>query len=308
MAIRVAAIATGVAFQDTGSTTLSAGINSAVTSIGVASTTTFKQGGGIFRIDSELISYTGVSGGNTFTGCTRGMYSTTAAAHLISATVTEREIIKAVDMNDTFNAMYNNIAANPAFNLNSTLYTTYDDWEAYSLGNFAGSATWTAGTVVEGGSATGTLTVISSSLVTGTANKVLDVEAHWGGGGTGAAHITFNSLTMTAAKHIFIPVLYAMQSSNGYSMTCELSLDGVTYYTVMSFAGTGASSSNISIPSNILVVSLGSSTYDIYSGGNKIASAITAASPQLYFKVGTASSNSSARSDVYIGDVRRSTY
>ena len=59
--------------------TLSATINNSVTTIGVASATSYPTAGTI-QIGSELIDYTGKAG-NSFTGCTRGAHSTTAASH-----------------------------------------------------------------------------------------------------------------------------------------------------------------------------------------------------------------------------------
>jgi len=62
------------------STQLSGSINNSTTSIGVNSTSLFPSSG-IIRINDEIISYTGTSGGNTFTGCSRGFEGTTAASH-----------------------------------------------------------------------------------------------------------------------------------------------------------------------------------------------------------------------------------
>lgn len=61
-------------------TSLSSAINNSVTTIPVSSTTNFPSIGAI-TIDSERISYTGKTL-TTFTGCTRGFGSTTAASHL----------------------------------------------------------------------------------------------------------------------------------------------------------------------------------------------------------------------------------
>lgn len=66
-------------------TTLSAGISNSVTTVPVASTASFPTAGAII-IGSEVIFYTNTAGAS-FTGCTRGSDGTTAASHLISATV-----------------------------------------------------------------------------------------------------------------------------------------------------------------------------------------------------------------------------
>jgi hypothetical protein len=71
---------TGVA-----TTTLNGAINNSVTSIVLTSATSFTATGTVV-IDSEIITYTGISV-NTLTGCTRGASGSTAASHLTGATV-----------------------------------------------------------------------------------------------------------------------------------------------------------------------------------------------------------------------------
>jgi len=67
--------------------TLSSGINASVTSLTMASSTSFPSSGTV-QIGSELITYTGNSGG-TLSGLTRGANGTTAATHSSGATVTD---------------------------------------------------------------------------------------------------------------------------------------------------------------------------------------------------------------------------
>ena len=69
-------------------TTLSAGINTSVATIGVASVTGMPTTGGTIKINNEVITYTGISSLN-LTGCTRGVNGTTAATHSTSDTVTQ---------------------------------------------------------------------------------------------------------------------------------------------------------------------------------------------------------------------------
>jgi hypothetical protein len=66
-------------------TNLSSGINSAVTTITLNSTTSFPTVG-LILIDNEIIKYTGISGSN-LTGCTRAFDGTTAASHSAAAIV-----------------------------------------------------------------------------------------------------------------------------------------------------------------------------------------------------------------------------
>jgi hypothetical protein len=68
------------------STTLSAGINASVATIGVASVTGMPTTGGIITIGTEQITYTGISSLN-LTGCTRGVNGSTAATHSTSDAV-----------------------------------------------------------------------------------------------------------------------------------------------------------------------------------------------------------------------------
>jgi len=68
------------------STTLSAGINASVATIAVASVTGMPTTGGVITINSEQISYTGISSLN-LTGCTRGINGSTAATHSTSDAV-----------------------------------------------------------------------------------------------------------------------------------------------------------------------------------------------------------------------------
>jgi len=67
--------------------TLASGINASVTSLTLASASSFPTSGTV-QIGSELITYTGVTS-NTLTGLTRGALGTTAASHSSGATVTD---------------------------------------------------------------------------------------------------------------------------------------------------------------------------------------------------------------------------
>lgn len=71
----------------TSSSTLNGGINNSVTTITVASTSTFSTTGAIL-IDSEYITYSGKTS-TDFTGCVRGANGTTAASHLNGALVVQ---------------------------------------------------------------------------------------------------------------------------------------------------------------------------------------------------------------------------
>jgi len=85
-ALNTLALPQGAFFQD-GVTTLTSNISNAATTLPVADTTNFANAGAVL-IGSEIISYTGKTA-TSFTGCTRGQYSSTAASHLSGAYVGE---------------------------------------------------------------------------------------------------------------------------------------------------------------------------------------------------------------------------
>lgn len=74
------------------STTLNGAINASVTTITLTNSTGFvvpaNDSAGIVKVDTEIITYTGVSG-NNLTGCVRGTNGTTAASHLNGATIAQ---------------------------------------------------------------------------------------------------------------------------------------------------------------------------------------------------------------------------
>lgn len=90
-------------FSGIGTTSaLNGAITDTDTSIVVLDATAFHRetgGTGAILIEEEIITYTGVSGGTTFTGCTRGCYGTTAAAHADTTTVTELALLQGHPLN-----------------------------------------------------------------------------------------------------------------------------------------------------------------------------------------------------------------
>lgn len=75
------------AFHQDGITTLTTTINNSATTIVVASTADFLSAG-VILIESELITYTGKTS-TSFTGCVRGQYGSSAAAHTAGVYVSE---------------------------------------------------------------------------------------------------------------------------------------------------------------------------------------------------------------------------
>lgn len=81
-------------YQVTGTTssatsTLNGALNNSATTISIVSTSGFTTPGA-FQVDSELISYSGISG-NNLTGAVRGINGTTAAAHSSGAMTQQNE-------------------------------------------------------------------------------------------------------------------------------------------------------------------------------------------------------------------------
>ena len=83
-------------------TTLSAGINAIVTTIGVASVANLPNSG-IIKINDEEITYSGISSLN-LTGCVRGVNGTTAATHNSADSVLQFP----AGVNDVLEANYRN--------------------------------------------------------------------------------------------------------------------------------------------------------------------------------------------------------
>lgn len=75
-----------------GYTTLNGAIDATQTTITLTSVTNFPTVGGRIKIDSEVITYAGISG-STLTGLIRGADSTTAATHSNGAAVTSASVI-----------------------------------------------------------------------------------------------------------------------------------------------------------------------------------------------------------------------
>lgn len=106
------ALPQGAFFQD-GVTTLTSNISNSATTIPVASTASF-QSAGVIYIGSELISYTGKTA-TSFTGCTRGQYSSSNAAHVAGVYVGEAQAATApvaLVMSETTSS--NGVALDPA--------------------------------------------------------------------------------------------------------------------------------------------------------------------------------------------------
>ena len=127
--------------------TLSSGINASVTSLTMASSTSFPSSGTV-QIGSELITYTGNSGG-TLSGLTRGATGTTAAIHSSGATVTDASNFFAWNA-----AASGDIVTDPGLwsldNLGNSLVATIFNGESFTWDSDASNATNTRATIATG--------------------------------------------------------------------------------------------------------------------------------------------------------------
>jgi len=127
--------------------TLSSGINASVTSLTMASSTSFSSSGTV-QIGSELITYTGNSGG-TLSGLTRGANGTTAAIHSSGATVTDASGFFAWNA-----AASGDIVTDPGLwsldNLGNSLVATIFNGESFTWDSDASNATNTRATIASG--------------------------------------------------------------------------------------------------------------------------------------------------------------
>jgi len=127
--------------------TLSSGINASVTSLTMASSSSFASSGTV-QIGSELITYTGNSGG-TLSGLTRGASGTTAAIHSSGATVTD-----ASNYAGWNSAVSGDIVTDPGLwsldNLGNTLVATIFNGETFTWDSNGTNASSTRATIATG--------------------------------------------------------------------------------------------------------------------------------------------------------------
>ena len=139
--------------------TLSSSINSSVTSLTMASSTSFPSSGTVL-IDNELISYTGNSGG-TLSGLTRGASGTTAASHSSGATVTDASDFFAWNA-----AASGDVITAPGIwsldNFGNKLIATINGGETFEWDSNPTGATDTRATVVQNAPTASALSLVST--------------------------------------------------------------------------------------------------------------------------------------------------
>ncbi len=139
--------------------TLSSGINASVTSLTMASSSSFGSSGTV-QIGSELITYTGNSGG-TLSGLTRGANGTTAATHSSGATVTDASNFFAWNA-----AASGDIITAPGLwsldNFGNKLIATINGGESFEWNSNPTDATSTRATIISGAPTASAFSLVST--------------------------------------------------------------------------------------------------------------------------------------------------
>jgi len=148
--------------QQTGqfTSTLSSSINASVTSLTMASSSSFPSSGTIL-IDNELITYTGNDNSGTLSGLTRGASGTTAATHSSGATVTDASNFFAWNA-----AASGDIITAPGLwsldNLGNKLIATINGGESFEWDSNPLAANSTRATIITGAPTASAFTLVST--------------------------------------------------------------------------------------------------------------------------------------------------
>jgi hypothetical protein len=213
------------------------------------------------------------------------------------------EELKAVDLNDTFNAAVSKIQSLSAFWLNTDLYDVFDDFESYSVGNFATGVKWTLTTSGSGSNAT-----IVSSTNSGGSGKELKLLGDLSNANDQT--VTVYSNTLSNNKHTFVRCYSNLFTTRAATTSFTVSIDGTNYFTVASCSAVDIASAiveNANSTSLIFVVAKGSDVYDLYIGGKNVQADVNVANLEIYFRLSYdyISATASRTPAVYIDDVRQ---
>jgi len=293
----------GTDWQDTGSTTLNGALNDAAVTITVVATASFKTTG-VIEIEDEFITYTGKTA-TTFTGCTRGAYDSTAAAHDSGKAVAEKEIILTADVNDTFDAAVDLIQQNPCFWLNSELYDVYDDFNSDTPTDPPDVSKWTITISLDGlGGVTGTGTVVNSQYAGGTTNELRLYLNKTGAGTPTTSYVWGKAIALTANRHTWMRIAYSgLGQYSSANSTTYVSFDNASTSHALC---TVSDETHLGISTNsVMVVAKGGDDYDCYVGG-KLVQAVTDDTSFEIWLTPTVRYGSFGNSILYIDDVRQS--
>jgi hypothetical protein len=214
-------------------------------------------------------------------------------------------MLRATDLNDTFNAAANLGLTLSAFWMNANLRTTYDNFDSYTTGDAVPSTKWTT---------TGDGTFITRAS-TNAGGSTKEGELYVSVASNTTVNCYTETVSLTANKHKYAKLYWYLNFSYGSAtVTADalISFDGgSSYFNLGSISNLPSSVSNTTANglSNILVIAKGSNEYDCYLCG-KLVQTVTDASFTLKFKV-TATSNSAGDAGyayIYIDDVYESAY
>ena len=218
--------------------------------------------------------------------------------------------LSSTDLNDTFDAAANKIKSLSTFWLNSYLYTVYDDFESYSVGNMATNTNWTVTITPSGSGGTHTCAVASSTTAGGTGKElVLTAQPAQSGGSTQVGTVQIASKLIPLNSHVFARLAVYDGSNHNAAPGSEyyFSLDGSTWYSFISPQSNMPAQGTLY--AEVKIIARGSNYYDAYVGGYKVANNVNVPAMKLYIKlISTTVAGYSGVGYIYLDDVRISQY
>lgn len=204
------------------------------------------------------------------------------------------EHLKPSDLNDTINALVNRVGALTMFWMNSDLSTVYDNFDSYSVGAFTTNSLWTVNLVSYN---IATASIASSTNAGGSTKELVLVAKGEDGGLARNSTATISTIGLSDNTHKYLRLAYVISAANN-GCNIQFKFGSQSYTMIMASQG-------ISIQyTDIKVIALGSSSYDVYLGGKKIYSNVNEADPQLYIlATGNGAGSSVSQITVYIDDV-----
>lgn len=217
--------------------------------------------------------------------------------------------LKAVDLNDTFNAAANVVKGVTAFWMNTYTRTLFDDFSGYTVGSGIVNAKYTVASSTSGTCAhAATFINRSSTNAGGSAYECEMYSASTNSGsnpGNTTETITINNLTANKHKHLKLYFSIAIGYNASYTATAtfKVSFDGGSnYYDI----ATNSSSSTATGWTNITMIAKGSNNFDCYVG-DKLKQNTTQATPTIMFQIYTTTTgNNSGAVTANIADIYES--
>ena len=220
------------------------------------------------------------------------------------------DILTSADLNDTFDAAWEAAGSSPGFYLNSNFYDVYDNFDSYSTGAFSPTSLWTTSGTVE----------ISATTNAGGSTQEAKVQAILSGFVNGSDTASLAATDLTENRHVWARLYCECTMSEdsgdndskaGYIRVRIGSSSQVKFFERTN-QGNNSDGGTVYCYTNVLVVALGSDNYDVYIGGKKVISNYNTADLTLsfdtYVSKSTATSGGSIAMNLYLDDVRQSTF